>query len=132
MESLREWVDEQLAERRVEPNSALGHALAYLKKHWRELTQFLRMENAPLDNNPAERVLKRSVLLRKNCLFYKTEHGAAVGDILLSVMETCRLNQINAWQYLVAVVRQARAARRDPAQWLPWNYTCAESARLVA
>jgi len=39
--------------------------------------------NTPLDNNYVERILKRAVLNRKNALFYKTEHGAAVGDILM-------------------------------------------------
>lgn len=132
MEQLRAWIDLQFAERQVEPNSALGHALSYLKRHWCELTQFLRTENAPLDNNPSERALKRVVLQRKNSLFYKTEHGAAVGDILTSVLETCRLNQINAWDYLVSVVRQARAVRRDPARWLPWNYPRGEPQRQAA
>ncbi|MCA1602212.1 MAG: transposase [Acidobacteria bacterium] len=132
IEELRAWIDEQFRERKVEPNSALGHALSYMKRHWEELTQFLRTEHAPLDNNPAERSLKRAVLLRKNALFYKTEHGAAIGDILLSVIETCRLNQVNAWDYLVCVVRQARAVRRDPAGWLPWNYARGEPTRLVA
>ncbi|MCA1606513.1 MAG: IS66 family transposase [Acidobacteria bacterium] len=132
MEELRAWIDEQFWERNVEPNSALGHALSYMKRHWEELTQFLRTENAPLDNNPAERSLRRAVLLRKNALFYKTEHGAAIGDILLSVIETCRLNHVNAWDYLVCVVRQARSVRRDPALWLPWNYARGEPTRLVA
>lgn len=92
----------------------------------------LRTEQAPLDHNPAERALKRVVLQRKNSLFYKTEHGAAVGDILTSILETCRLNQVNAWDYLVSVVRQARAVRRDPARWLPWNYPRGEPQRQAA
>ncbi len=132
MEELREWIEEQFAEHRVEPNSALGCALRYMQRHWDELMQFLTTENAPLDNNPAERSLKRAVLLSKNSLFYKTEHGAAIGDILLSLIETCRLNQINAWNYLVAVVRQSRAVRQDPEGWLPWNYGRGDPARLVA
>ena len=132
MEELRAWIDEQFAEHQVEPNSALGHALAYLKRHWKELTQFLSTENAPLDNNPSERALKRVVLQRKNSLCYKTEHGAAVGDILTSVLETCRLNQVNAWDYLVCVVRQARAVRRDPVTWLPWNYGRAAPTKVAA
>jgi len=132
MEELRAWIDEQFAQRQVEPNNALGQAFSYLKRHWNELTQFLRTEHAPLDNNPSERALKRVVLQRKNSLFYKTEHGAAVGDILTSILETCRLNQVNAWDYLVGVVRQARAVRRDPARWLPWNYPRGEPQRQAA
>jgi len=41
--------------------------------------------------------LKRAVLLRKNTLFYKNEHGASVGAILQSLIETCRLNTVRAW-----------------------------------
>ena len=103
-----------------------------MKRHWRELTTFLRVEHAPLDNNASERSLKRVVLNRKNSLFYKTEHGAAIGDILTSIIETCRLNHVNAWTYLVEVVRQERAVKCDPVRWLPWNYARGEPTRLVA
>jgi transposase len=119
---LREWIDEQFRTRAVEPNSALGQALRYLTKHWSGLTKFLSVAGAPLDNNLAERALKRAVLLRKNALFYKTEHGVAVGDMLLSLIETCRLNRVNAWQYLLRWVRCAPEVRHRPAEFLPWNY----------
>jgi transposase len=45
-----------------------------------------------------------------------------VGDLLMSVIETCRANDIRAWEYLVAVMKNARAVRDNPAQWLPWTY----------
>lgn len=50
-----------------------------------------------MDNNAAARALKRAVRLRKNSLFYKNAHGAMVGAILLSLIETCRLNGVSAW-----------------------------------
>ncbi len=52
---LREWLDEQIRERLVEPNSSLGGAFAYLLKHWEGLTKFLTVAGAPLDNNLCER-----------------------------------------------------------------------------
>jgi transposase len=122
MEQLQRWMEEQFQERRVEPNSVLGKALAYLQRHWKGLTQFLFQRHAPLDSNAAERALKRVVLHRKNALFFRTEHGAAVGDILMSVIETCRVNGIRAWEYLLQVMRNRRAVREDPARWLPWTY----------
>jgi transposase len=121
LEALQRWISEQFAQRLAEPNSVLGKALAYLQRHWEGLTQFLRYRHAPLDTNAVERVLKRVVLHRKNALFFRTEHGAAVGDILMSVIETCRANGIRAWEYLVKVVRNRRAVREDPARWLPWT-----------
>jgi len=51
MEGLKEWMEEQFRERKVEPNSGLGKAIAYLQKHWSKLTLFLRQPGAPLDNN---------------------------------------------------------------------------------
>ena len=122
MAELRGWIEQQFAEHQVEPNSALGQAMRYVLKHWEGLTRFLSVANAPLDNNAAERALKRAVLLRKNSLFYKNEHGAMVGAILLSLIETCRLNGVGAWAYLVALMRERGAARKNPAAFLPWSY----------
>ena len=59
--------------------------------------------------------------MRKNSLFYKTEHGAAVGDILASLIQTCRLNGVNAWDYLVRIIRNKSEARRNPDGYLPWS-----------
>ena len=101
MERLWHWVDEQFQQQCVEPNSALGTTLTYLQRHWTGLTQFLSQRHAPLDSNAVERALKRVVLHRKNALFFRTEHGAAVGDILMSVIETCRANGIRAGDYLL-------------------------------
>lgn len=121
MESLRAWIAQQFAERLVEPNSSVGRALTYMVKHWEGLTKFLTVEGAPLDNNVCERALKLAVLNRKNALFYKTERGAAVGDMLMSVIETCQLNGVNVWEYLLEVVRNERLVGRAPTRWLPWN-----------
>lgn len=131
MAELREWIEDQFARHQVEPNSALGQALRYVLRHWEGLTCFLREANAPLDNNAAERALKRAVLLRRNSLFYKNEHGAMVGAILLSLIETCRLNGVGAWAYLLAVMREPGAARKNPSAFLPWNYARGEPAAAV-
>jgi hypothetical protein len=128
MKELRDWIEAQFAARRVEPNSSLGQALRYVLKHWSGLTRFLSVANAPLDNNEAERVLKRAVLLRKNALFYRNEHGASVGAILLSLIETCRLNQVSAWAYLLWLMRHRAAARANPSACLPWTYARGEPA----
>lgn len=122
MDRLKSWLDRQFEEKKVEPNSSLGSAIKYMLKHWEKLTAFLRIENAPLDNNSAERILKKVLLHRKNAYFYKTETGAAIGDILMSIIQTCNLAGINAFEYLVAVQKHADRVLRNPKQWLPWNY----------
>lgn len=65
MDDLQAWLTEQIESKKVEPNSALGEAIAYMQKRWTELTQFLRIPGAPLDNNATERILKTSRLHHK-------------------------------------------------------------------
>lgn len=122
MQGLKAWMGEQFEQRHVEPNSGLGQALTYLLKHWDELTVFLRRAGAPLDNNVCERALKRAILHRKNSLFYKTSRGAEVGDIYMSVIHTCVLCGVNAFEYLQALQLHAKDVMARAAQWLPWNF----------
>ena len=122
MEDLHVWLGQQFEERLVEPNSALGKAIAYLLRHWKELTLFLRVPGAPLDNNLCEQVLKKSILHRKNALFYKTSRGAHVGDILMSLIGTCELCGANSFDYLTALDRHTSEAAKNPQGWMPWNY----------
>lgn len=122
MDALRRCLTEQLLEKSVEPNSGLGKAIKYMLKRWTPLTLFLRQPGAPLDNNLCERVLKRAIRLRKNSLFFKTEKGAAVGDLFMSFIETCALNQVNAFDYLTTLLRNAHRIKDSPGSWMPWNY----------
>jgi hypothetical protein len=50
MKELKEWIETQMAERLVEPNSSLGRGLQYWLNHWEKLTLWLREAGAPLDN----------------------------------------------------------------------------------
>ncbi len=123
MKDLKNWFDEQLNQKKVEPNSSLGQAISYMIKHWKPLTSFLRVRNAPLDNNICERALKKAILHRKNALFYKTEHGAQVGDLFMSLIHTCALLDVNPFDYLVALQKHASDLSAHPEKWMPWNYT---------
>ena len=64
MARLKKWLSTQLKERKVEPNSTLGDAISYMRKHWKKLTLFLKKAGAPLDNNIVERSLKKAILHR--------------------------------------------------------------------
>jgi transposase len=132
MKELKEWIEAQFSDRQVEPNSNLGKALQYWLRHWKELTVWLREPGTPIDNNESERALKQFILMRKNSMFFKTEHGAAVGDVLASLIRTCRLNGVNAWAYLVTIIRNRKDARRNPHLYLPWNYKGDEVESLAA
>jgi transposase len=122
MAALKAWLDQQFDEHRVEPNSGLGQAIAYMRNRWAPLTLFLRVPGAPLDNNICERALKKAILHRKNALFYKTSNGARVGDVFMSLIHTAELNGTGAFHYLVALQRHHQDVARDPSAWLPWSY----------
>ena len=122
MAELETWMEAQIEERKVEPNSGLGEAITYMRRHWKELTLFLRVPGAPLDNNLCERALKKAILHRKNAYFYKTENGARVGDLFMSLIHTCELNGANPFHYLTELQTHARELAAAPSDWMPWNY----------
>jgi len=122
MDALHAWLSAQFEEKRVEPNSGLGEAITYCLKHWERLTLFLRQAGAPLDSNIVERALKKAILHRKNSLFYKTEKGAEVGDLFMSLIHTCELNDTNPFDYLTELQKHAAELAENPAAWMPWNY----------
>jgi len=122
MEELHGWLQAQLAQKKTEPNSALGKAINYMLRHWRGLTVFLRQPGAPLDNNICEQALKRAVLHRKNALFYRTLGGAEVGDLFMSLIHACELNGANSFHYLTELQRHVPQVAASPADWMPWNY----------
>ncbi len=129
MEGLYEWMTVQFDEKRVEPNSGLGKAFLYMLNHWGPLTLFLQVPGTPIDNNAVERALKMAIRHRRNSLFFRTQHGAYIGDLFMSLIHTCRLSKINPFDYLVALQRHTHEVFKNPEEWLPWNY---EAAMIAA
>jgi hypothetical protein len=122
MKQLKAWLKAQFDDRKVEPNSGLGVAITYLLKHWDRLTLFLKQPGAPLDNNIAERSLKKAILHRKNSLFYKTRNGARMGDLFMSLIHTCELCGANPFDYLTELQQRVVELKSKPSDWMPWNY----------
>jgi transposase len=122
MAGLKRWLDTQMDDQLVEPNSALGKAIGYMQSHWETLTRFLSVPGAPLDNNLAERVLKLFIRQRKNSLFYKSTHSAYIASVLTSLIATCLYAGVNAVEYLVALQEHRGEVFADPPAWLPWAY----------
>ncbi|NYZ68092.1 transposase, partial [Endozoicomonas sp. SM1973] len=57
-----------------------------------------------------------------NSLFYKTQTGANVADVLTSVIATAASAGINVFDYLNAIQRNKAAVKANPDQWLPWDF----------
>jgi transposase len=122
IEDLQRWMTDQLDEKKVEPNSGLGEAIRYTQKRWDRLTRFLQIPGVPLDNNAAERILKKAILSRKNSYFYKTARGAHVGDMFMSLIHTAELVKANPFDYLTELQKHAGEVKSNSSQWMPWNY----------
>lgn len=122
MRKLRRWGLKCFYLKKVEPSDSLGVALQYLFNQWEKVTQFLRVPGAPLENNIVERLLKTAILHRKNALFFKTWMGALVGDVMMSLIQTCISAGKNPFDYLVALHRNWKAVKEKPKQFMPWNY----------
>jgi transposase len=128
MATLNKWLDTQIDDHLVEPNSALGKAIVYMQNHWETLTRFLSVPGAPLDNNLAERALKLFIRQRKNSLFYKSPHSAYIASVLTSLIATCLYAGVNAMDYLVALQEHRGEVFADPAAWLPWTYATSRAS----
>jgi transposase len=122
MDALYLWMQQQIDEGRIEPNGPLYAAIRYMQKHWAQLTRFLSVAGADLDNNCVERALKLAIRVRKNAMFYKTLHGAEVGALLLSLIATSELAKKNPVHYLTALQKNKAAVLEAAHLWLPWNY----------
>jgi hypothetical protein len=92
------------------------------RSEWQKLTLFLRQPGSPLDNNICERALKKAILHRKNPLFYKTQNGAHLGDLFMSLICSCQLCEANAFEYLTELQQHGEELSGSPQQWMPWNY----------
>lgn len=122
MQQIRDWGEQQLDSNEVEANSGLGKAIRYFLRHYEGLTAFCRIENAPIDNNLMEQALKLIIRGRKNSLFFKTQAGADIADVITSVIATAYQAQVNVFEYLIVLQRHQTQVRQQPQQWLPWTY----------
>lgn len=123
MLALKDWCEDQLKNNKVvEENNGLGKALRYFLKHFKGLSAFCHIAGAKLDNNLSELMIKLIARGRKNSLFYKTQAGADVGDVLTSLIATCELNGVNFFDYLTSLQQNRRLSEAEPERWLPWNY----------
>ncbi len=104
------------------PKSALGAAVTYALNQWSYLKRYVDHGEVEIDNNWVENQIRPFALGRKNWLFTGNERGANVAALFYSLIQSCRLNKINARKYLVYVLNQTHRMRRkevDPKSLLP-------------
>ncbi len=108
---------------KVPPKGALGNAIAYVIKHRQGLITYLEDGRLRIDNNDTERVIKAFDVGRKNWLFCDTPRGAESSANIYSIIQTCKANKINAYEYLRYVLANIRScqAEADFKALLPYN-----------
>lgn len=122
IEALKAWLATHRA--RVSNKTPIGQALAYIAKYWDGLCLFLTDGRIELDNNTVERTIRPIALNRKNALFAGHEVGAKNWAMIASLIETCKLNQINPHSYLTAVLKILAQNQKDVDKdtLMPWNF----------
>jgi transposase len=85
-------------------NTAQAKAIGYIANRPDELKRFLDDPNVPLDNNISERALRIVAQGRKSSLFVGPGNCGKSLATLLTVVRTCELIGVNAYDYLVDVL----------------------------
>ena len=118
-----EWMSKTCKERILSPTSHFMKAVRYTEKRKAEMLVVLTNPRVPLDSNEVERLQRPIAIGRKNWMFCWTEDGAKDYAVLQSLINTCILNDINPYDYLVDVlqrvgtVKQSEIALLTPRLW---------------
>ena len=125
------WLDEQAD--RILPKSPIGEAVGYARAQWTALTRYTEDGALAIDNNAAERALRRVCTGRKNWLFCGSDTGGERAAILYSLVATCKAHGIDPWAYLRDVLeRISTHPNRRRAELLPRHWKTASTAAASA
>jgi transposase len=117
------WLGEQ--KNAVVPKSPLGEAITYVLNQWQALTRYTQHGFLDIDNNRAERQIRRIAIGRKNWLFLGNDEAGETAAILFSFVSTCQRHGLDAFVYLRDVLRRLPEHPLDrldellPGRWQP-------------
>jgi transposase len=106
MNSLKSWLDEQRADGRVLPKSAIGMAVRYALNQWKPLQAMLIDGRLPIHNNDVERDLRALTIGRKNWMFIGSTSAGEVAARMYTVVASAVRHHLDAWAYLNDVLRK--------------------------
>ena len=101
-----QWVDQYFEAQGFLPSSPFTKALNYIRERRDGLSVYLDDAAVPIDTNHLERALRVIPLGRKNWMFSWTEVGARHIGIVQSLLVTCRLHDVDPYDYLVDVLQR--------------------------
>jgi transposase len=120
--ALKTWLERILVQ--VASSSSIAQAIRYGLNHWDGLVRFLDDGRIEIDSNTVERSVRPIALNRKNALFAGSDEGAENWAMLASLVETCKLHDVNPEAYLSDVLTKlvnnwpnSRLAELTPWAW---------------
>jgi len=122
VDDFERWL--KTARSRISAKSRLGEKLSYIANHWDGLQVFLSDGTVDMDSNIVERSIRPIALNRKNALFAGHDEGGRNWGRIASLIETCKLNNVEPYAYLKATL-EAIAAGHPAAkidELMPWNF----------
>jgi transposase len=130
LDKFRAWLDQQRGE--VLPKSPMGEALGYALNNWTALRRYTEAGILAIDNNVAEREMKRIAIGRKNWLFFGSEQGGKTAAIHYSFTSTCQRLGVEPWAYLQDVLTRLPTTPLDKlADLLPDRWQAARQAKMA-
>lgn len=116
------WLRAKLA--LISQKIKLAEAIRYALSRWQGLTRFIDDGRIELDNNTVERSIRGIKLSRKNALFAGSGGGAEHWAVVASLVETCKINDVDPLAYLTDVLTRIVNGHpnRDIDQLVPWAY----------
>jgi transposase len=122
VDAIEPWLRAKLT--LISQKSKLAVAIRYALSRWDGLTLFIDDGRIELDNNIVERSIRPIALTRKNALFAGSDGGAEHWAIIASLIETCKINDVDPLDYLTDIITRIVNGHpnSDIDQLLPWAY----------
>ena len=116
------WLDEQRS--RASPRSRLGEKMSYIANQWDGLLVFLYDGRVEIDSNFVENRIRPLKLTAKNSLFAGHDEGAAAWARISSLIETCKMNDVEPYAWLKSTLEKIAAGHPQSQihDLLPWNF----------
>jgi transposase len=131
LETFHQWLEAQ--RREVLPKSAMAEALGYALNNWSALVRYTDAGFLAIDNNVAEREMKRIAIGRKNWLFVGSPQGGQTAAVLFSFTSTCQRLGVEPWAYLQDVLTRLPTTPAEQLDdLLPDHWQAADRAKLAA
>ena len=126
LKELKEWMIAEYP--KVLPSSIIGKALAYSLKRWEKLCIYTTDGRLCIDNNPVENEVRPLAIGRKNYLFAGSHDAAQRAAMIYSLLATCRLHNINPYEWLKDVLLRIPSHNvKNLAELLPQNWKKSET-----